>query len=231
MSYSGPRGRGAKSASQPPHNTLAPSCALANSCKSAVFPIPASAPSRAMHPAPSIARRSQSVSSARHFLRSSNSIENAVSSYDRTGTCNRSPACTQSGSKLELRLPPAMWVCGSSKLSRSCDSPISQANHDPRRLGCIGDFHMSRYLIEREFPDGLHIPLDESGAQLCRNVIDSNAEDGVTWLHSYVTPDRKRTFCLYDGPTPEAVRRAAVRSQLPITQITEVRVLDPYFYK
>lgn len=90
---------------------------------------------------------------------------------------------------------------------------------------------MSRYLIEREFPDGLHIPLDESGAQLCRNVIERNAEDGVTWLHSYVTPDRKHTFCLYDAPTPEAVRRAAVRSQLPIKQITEVRVLDPYFYK
>jgi hypothetical protein len=90
---------------------------------------------------------------------------------------------------------------------------------------------MSRYLIEREFPDGLNIPLDESGAQLCRNVIDGNAQDGVTWLHSYVTPDRRRTFCLYEGPTPEAVRRAAARSQLPITHITEVRVLDPYFYR
>ncbi len=90
---------------------------------------------------------------------------------------------------------------------------------------------MSRFLIEREFPDGLNIPLDETGARLCRNVIENNSEDAVTWLHSYVTPDRKRTFCLYDGPTPEAVRRAAIRSRLPITQIIEVRVLDPYFYK
>ena len=95
----------------------------------------------------------------------------------------------------------------------------------------MGDDTCPRYLIGREFPDGLHIPLDESGAQLCRNVIANNAEDGVTWLHSYVTPDRKRTFCIYDAPTPEAVRRAALRSQLPITQITEVRVLEPYFYK
>jgi hypothetical protein len=86
-------------------------------------------------------------------------------------------------------------------------------------------------LIEREFPGGLNIPLDEAGAQLCRNVIDSNAEEGVTWFHSYVTPDRKRMFCLYEGPTPEAVRRAANRSHLPITQIVEVRILDPYFYK
>lgn len=61
----------------------------------------------------------------------------------------------------------------------------------------------------------------------CRKVIDNNAEDGVTWVHSYVTPDRTRTFCIYDGPTPEAVRRAAARNKLPISQITEVRVLDP----
>jgi hypothetical protein len=89
---------------------------------------------------------------------------------------------------------------------------------------------MPRYLIEREFPDGLSIPQDESGAALCRAVIDNNAEDDVTWIHSYVTPDRRRTFCIYDGPTPEAVRRAAARNQLPISKIAEVRVLNPYFY-
>jgi hypothetical protein len=90
---------------------------------------------------------------------------------------------------------------------------------------------MSRYLIEREFPGGLVIPPDEAGAIICRGVIEGNAEDGVTWIHSYVTPDRKRTFCIYDAPTPEAVRRAAARNKLPISHITEVRVLDPYFHK
>ena len=90
---------------------------------------------------------------------------------------------------------------------------------------------MCRFLIERRFPDGLNIPLDGAGARLCSNVIESNTEEGVTWLHSYVTLDHKRTFCLYDAPTPEAVRRAADRSRLPISQITEIRVLDPYFYK
>jgi hypothetical protein len=90
---------------------------------------------------------------------------------------------------------------------------------------------MSRYLIERDFPDGLSIPLDESGALLCGRVIENNAADGVTWVHSYVTPDRRHTYCIYDGPSPEAVRRAAASNRLPITRITEVRVLDPYFYK
>ena len=89
---------------------------------------------------------------------------------------------------------------------------------------------MPRYLIERSFPEGLSIPVTEAGATLCRAVVDNNAEDGVTWIQSYVTPDCKHTFCIYDGPTPEAVRRAAARNKLPISKISEVRVLNPYFY-
>lgn len=58
----------------------------------------------------------------------------------------------------------------------------------------------------------------------------NNAEDDVTWIHSYVTGDKKRTFCIYDAPSPEAVRRAARLNKLPVDRITEVRVLDPYFY-
>jgi Nickel responsive protein SCO4226-like len=89
---------------------------------------------------------------------------------------------------------------------------------------------MPRYLIERDFPEGLQIPVNEAGARLCAAVIENNCEAGVTWVQSYVTPDRRRSFCIYDGPTPEAVRRASSRNKLPITRITEVRVLDPYFY-
>jgi hypothetical protein len=53
----------------------------------------------------------------------------------------------------------------------------------------------------------------------------------VTWVHSYVTGDKKKTFCIYDAPTPEAIRRAAGRNNLPVDSITQVSVLDPYFYK
>ena len=90
---------------------------------------------------------------------------------------------------------------------------------------------MPRYLVERTFPEGLEIPLTETGAQACQNVVGVNAHDGVTWLHSYVTPDKKRTFCIYDGPSPEAIRRVAGGNKLPVDRITEVRVLDPYFYR
>jgi hypothetical protein len=90
---------------------------------------------------------------------------------------------------------------------------------------------MPRYLIERSFPDGLAIPVDDQGAKTCLAVVDHNATEGVTWLHSYVTPDRRTTFCVYDGPSPEAIRRAAEANQLPVHRITEVRVLDPHFYR
>jgi hypothetical protein len=90
---------------------------------------------------------------------------------------------------------------------------------------------MPRYMIERNFSAGLHIPVNDEGAQACLGVVDANASDGVTWIHSYVSADKTRTFCIYDGPDPEAIRRAAGNNNLPLERITEVRTLDPYFYR
>ena len=90
---------------------------------------------------------------------------------------------------------------------------------------------MPRYMIERTFPNGLSIPLDDEGKKAVANVVANDAEHGVTWVHSYVNPDRTGTFCVYDGPTPEAIRKVAERNGLPVNRITEVTVLDPYFYR
>ena len=89
---------------------------------------------------------------------------------------------------------------------------------------------MPRYLVERTFAEGLHIPVDEAGAEAVANVVAVNAEQGVTWIHSYVADGGTKTFCVYDGPSPEAIRLVAGRNGLPVDAITEVRVLDPYFY-
>ena len=85
---------------------------------------------------------------------------------------------------------------------------------------------MPRYVVERTFADA------------CRSRPTSRAprpawplsSEGVTWVHSYVTDDRSKTFCVYDGPNPEAIRGAAERNGLPVDRISEVRVLDPYFH-
>jgi hypothetical protein len=89
---------------------------------------------------------------------------------------------------------------------------------------------MPRYLVERTFPDGLVIPINESGAQTCSTVVGNNAKQGVTWVHSYVSADKRNSFCIYDAPSPEAIRAVADVNGLPVGTITEVRVLDPYFY-
>jgi hypothetical protein len=91
-----------------------------------------------------------------------------------------------------------------------------------------GNIPMPRYLVERTFRDGLHIPMDQSGANACAAVVENNSRHDVAWVHSYVTPDKAKTYCIYDAPTPEAVRQSARVNNLPVDSITEVRVLDPY---
>ena len=89
---------------------------------------------------------------------------------------------------------------------------------------------MPRYLVERRFPKGLRVPVNDEGAEMCRTVALNNAEELVTWIHSYVSDDGKKSYCVYDAPSPEAIRRTATENGLPVDRITSVRVLDPYFH-
>ena len=90
---------------------------------------------------------------------------------------------------------------------------------------------MPRYMVERTFPDGLNIPINADGEKACLGVVNVNASKGVSWVHSYVSGDKKKTFCIYDGPSPDAIRNVASTNGLPVDRITEVRVLDPFFYR
>jgi hypothetical protein len=111
------------------------------------------------------------------------------------------------------------------RVARRARTVLWSVIHDqPRRT------KLPRYMVQRTFPQGLEIPVDEGGTNVCRAVIDRNAEHGVTWMHSYVSADKRTTFCVYDAPSPEAIRKTATRNELPVDQITQVRVLDPYFY-
>jgi hypothetical protein len=85
-------------------------------------------------------------------------------------------------------------------------------------------------VVQRTCPEGLHIPVRSGGAELWRGVVERNAEEGVTWISSYVSEDKTRTFCIYDAPSPEAIRKTAACNALPVDRITRVTVLGPYFY-
>ena len=90
---------------------------------------------------------------------------------------------------------------------------------------------MPRFIVERTFPEGLAIPVDENGAQVCQVLVGNNSQESVTWVHSYVTCNKRKTFEVYDAPSADAIRKVAQVNNLPVDAISEVSVLDPYFYR
>ena len=89
---------------------------------------------------------------------------------------------------------------------------------------------MPRYLVERALVDSLELPSGAAAAEFCGDIVEANDDVGVSWVHSFISDDRRVMVCVYDAPNPESIRRAADRNRLPIHRITRVTVLDPYAY-
>jgi hypothetical protein len=85
---------------------------------------------------------------------------------------------------------------------------------------------MPRYVIERDLSAGF----PAQGAESLHRLVERNSDADVTWLHSYVSEDGLRAFCVYEGRSPEAIRRASALNGPPVVRISQVRVLDPYHY-
>jgi hypothetical protein len=81
---------------------------------------------------------------------------------------------------------------------------------------------MPLFVIERNFADQLE--LDKDGADGVKAV---NDELGVAWLFSFLSADKKKTYCLYEAPSSEAILEAARRAGLPADIVTEVSELRP----
>jgi hypothetical protein len=78
-----------------------------------------------------------------------------------------------------------------------------------------------RYLVERTFPPDALKGLD---AATKKKVNANNKSVGVRWVQSYANADETKTFCVYEGPSESAVRKAAELNKLPIDSITEVPI-------
>jgi hypothetical protein len=89
---------------------------------------------------------------------------------------------------------------------------------------------MPRYLIERTFQEKVDLPGKDQEDQEMQSFVDNNSLDGVTWVHSYIVPGMNKSYCIYDAPNPEAVRRAAIRNGIPVDRIIDVLVLAPYMF-
>jgi Nickel responsive protein SCO4226-like len=87
-----------------------------------------------------------------------------------------------------------------------------------------------RYLVERTFPEGLDIPSGPEGRAKLAAIVGCNSDRHVTWVQSLVSIDGRTTFCIYDAPSPEAIRLSARANDLPVDRITQISVLDPYAF-
>ena len=83
---------------------------------------------------------------------------------------------------------------------------------------------MPLYVIERNFA----VELDLTGEDV-RMIDEINADEDVRWLFSFLSADRRRTYCLYEAPSPEAILAAARRADVPADEIVEVDAATPQF--
>ena len=81
---------------------------------------------------------------------------------------------------------------------------------------------MPLYVIERTFAEQLNLTADD-----VRLIEDANAEEGASWLFSFLSADRQRSYCLYEAPSPEAIVAAARRANVPVDSIVEVSKFVP----
>ncbi len=84
---------------------------------------------------------------------------------------------------------------------------------------------MPLFLIERNFAEEL--VLDEAGVAEIQHI---NDEIGVQWLYSFLSADKRKTYCLYEAPSAEAIRLAARRLDIPADVIIAVSEVRPEFY-
>lgn len=76
---------------------------------------------------------------------------------------------------------------------------------------------MPLYIIERMFAEQLELTDDD-----VRLIEEVNADEGVRWLFSFLSADRRRTYCLYEAPSADAIMSAAKRADIPADAIVEV---------
>lgn len=76
---------------------------------------------------------------------------------------------------------------------------------------------MPIFMVERNYAEQLEPSFD-----VADGINRLNAEEGVRWLYSFLSADRRKTYCLYEAPSPDAIRAAAVRAGLPADVIVEV---------
>ena len=83
---------------------------------------------------------------------------------------------------------------------------------------------MPLYVIERSFAEQLDLTHED-----VELIEEANGDEGVRWLFSFLSADRRRTYCLYEAPSPDAILAAARKANVPADAVVEVSAATPQF--
>lgn len=81
------------------------------------------------------------------------------------------------------------------------------------------------YVIERAFAEQLDLTSDD-----VKLIEEVNADEGVRWLFSFLSADRRRSYCLYEAPSPDMILAAAKRVGIPADAVVEVKRISADMY-
>jgi hypothetical protein len=81
---------------------------------------------------------------------------------------------------------------------------------------------MPLFLVERNFAEDLELGVDD-----VLGIRAVNDDVGVRWVSSFLSADKRKTYCLYEAPSAEAIREAARRNGIPADVIVPVSELQP----
>jgi hypothetical protein len=84
---------------------------------------------------------------------------------------------------------------------------------------------MARFIIERNFAEKLEMTKSDAD-----RILRINDDAGVKWIFSFLSADKKKTYCLYEAPSADAIRDAARRANVPADIIIEVSDLNPAMF-
>ncbi len=76
---------------------------------------------------------------------------------------------------------------------------------------------MPIFMVERTYAERL-----EPSLETVDGINRINAQEGVRWLYSFLSADKRKTYCLYEAQSPEAIKSAAARAGLPADVVIEV---------
>jgi hypothetical protein len=84
---------------------------------------------------------------------------------------------------------------------------------------------MPMYVIERAFAEQLDLTSED-----VKLIEEVNADEGVRWLFSFLSADRRRSYCLYEAPSPDMIVAAAKRAGIPADAVVEVNRISADMY-